>query len=66
MFLYIAEKLYGEEGINNLYFFWRAITANEQTAIDEFLLELVSGLGEYIDPNMPKTKLTEGEMKLLY
>ena len=67
VFLYVTYQIYGEDGANNLYFFWRAITANEQTAIDEFLFELVKGLEPFESPTyMPYTKLTVGEMGLLY
>ena len=54
--------MYGKEGINALYYFWKKISANAQISIDEFIRTLIKGLGKADIKGLPKTTLTEYEL----
>ena len=54
--------MYGKEGINALYYFWKKISANSQVSIDEFIRTLIKGLGKADIKGLPKTTLTQYEL----
>lgn len=54
--------IYGQEGIDALYYFWKEISANAQDEIDEYLLSLIAGLKKAEIKGMPTTTLTVHEI----
>ena len=54
--------MYGKEGINALYFFYKEITAITQVSIDAFIRARSQKLNKAVLPGLPETTLREYEL----
>ena len=59
--LILGAEIYGLEGINALYFYFKEVTPNQQAELDEYIKILTIGIDPAVIPGLPKTSLTEGE-----
>ena len=59
--LTLGAKIYGLEGINALYFYFKEVTPNQQAELDEYIKILTTGINPAVIPGLPNTSLTEAE-----